>query len=128
MNAQRDALAHRFIASTLDETQAWPAALQVSWHELAFTTLPELILELDEPAACRFARAWRERVEAELASAPPAPFSDAELAWLSELARGYAPAIAIEGTSGDVTRLADLLRRFGPLALSLPWRANPAKA
>ncbi|HEX5062105.1 MAG TPA: hypothetical protein VFV99_22200 [Kofleriaceae bacterium] len=128
MNARRDALAHRFVAFTHDETQAWPADLQVSWHELAFSTLPELILELDAPAACRFARSWRERVEAQLATPAPA-FDDAELAWLNDIARGYGAAEPVAGTSHDVTRLADLLRRFGPLALSLPWRHTPpAKA
>jgi hypothetical protein len=130
MNAHRDALAHRFIAFTLDETRSWPLALQVNWHELAFTFLPELILELDQPAACRFARAWRERVETELAKPLVAPFSDAEHVWLADLARGHVAAeVLAGGTGSDVMRLAELLRRVGPLALALPWRASPpAKA
>lgn len=129
MNARSDALAHRFVAFTLDETRAWPVELQVSLHELAFSSLPELVLELDAPSACRFARSWRERVEAELAS-PAAPFTEDDLAWLRGLAEGWTAPPAEPTASGpEVSRLAELLRRFGPLALALPWRTvDPAKS
>ncbi|MDB4961752.1 MAG: hypothetical protein JWP01_1751 [Myxococcales bacterium] len=121
MNARRDALAHRFIAFTLEETSAWPAEITTSLHELAFSTLPELVLDLDAPSACRFVRAWRERLDLELGS--PTELTAEDRAWLAELARGWTPAAAEPVASGpEVSRLAELLRRFGPLALALPWR------
>ena len=128
MDARSDALAHRFVAFTLDETKDWPVDLQLSFHQLAFSSLPELVLDFDAPSACRFAREWRERVEAELAN-PAAPFTDDDLAWLRGLAEGWTPPVAEPAASGpEVSRLAELLRRFGPLALAIPWRdVVPAK-
>lgn len=122
MNAQRDAFAHRFIAFTLDDTRAWPPALRVAFHELALSTLPELILELDAPSACRFALAWKERIESELRD-PHAPFTAEDLAWLHQIAAEHsAPSTEAPASATEIARLAELLRRFGPMALSLSWR------
>lgn len=124
MNAHRDALAHRFVAATLGETKAWSNDLQVAFHQLAFATLPLAILELDERSARRFARRWRTEVEAE-----PVPVPPTDDAWIVELASGW-DAARDAGASGDqIAKLAELIRRFGPLALTMPWRAGPpAKA
>lgn len=128
-NARSDALAHRFVAFTLDETKDWPVELQHSFHQLAFSSLPELVLELDEPSACRFARGWRVRIETELAS-PATPFTDEDVTWLRGLAEGWTAPPAEPAASGpEISRLAELLRRFGPLALAIPWRdVVPAKS
>ena len=117
--ARREALAHRFIANALVETRAWPASLQVALHELAFVALPELVLELDAPSAVRWAREWRAQIEGALVG------HDADRSWLAELAL----ARTEEPTGAEIARLADLMSRLGPLALSLPWRGDPcAKA
>ena len=123
MNAHHDAMAHRFIAYALDETRAWPSELQVSFHELAFTVLPDIILELDAPSACRFARDWKLRHEAMLGEPRSPAHTPEDVAWLSMLAAGHDTSPAeLDGSPAEVTRLAALMRRFGPLALALPWR------
>jgi hypothetical protein len=131
MNAYRDALAHKFIATVLDETASWAPALQVSLHELAFDGLPELVLELDAEAAVQWVRRWRVRME-QLVAEPVPQIADEDAAWIAELAlewqAGRAPAAA-EATPAQIARLAELFTRLGPLALALPWRGDPhAKA
>jgi hypothetical protein len=126
MDARRDALAHRFIARTLDETREWPAELQLMLQQLAFVALPELVLALDAEAACTWVRAWRARVEEQIACVDPAEVERA-------MARSEAtPAAPDDDPSPtEITRLAELLARFGPLALALPWRdgaRGPIKA
>lgn len=131
MNARRDALAHKFIAAVLDETQHWPPQLQVNLHALAFAGLPELVLELDSDAAVRWVRGWRQRMET--AMAEPVPEIGAEdAAWIAGLAEEWQAAqqrLDLDATPAQIARLAELFTRFGPLALALPWRGDPvAKA
>ena len=131
MDARRDALAHKFIATVLDETQSWPAELQVNLHQLAFDGLPELVLELDGDAAIKWVRSWRLRVETAMAEPVP-QFGAEDAAWIAELAQEWQAAqqrTAEAATPAQIARLAELFSRFGPLALALPWRGDPqAKA
>ncbi len=127
MDAHRDALAHRFIAHTVSETRGWPAHLQIGLHELAFTVLPELVLELRGEQACAWARRWRQRMEAELA-AGGAQVAPEDVDWVAELARrraAPAPAGEPPANPADIQRLAGLLERLGPVAMALPWRREP---
>ena len=126
-NAQRDALAHRFIARVLDETRAWPAELQVRLHRLAFEVLPEVVLELSEDDARGWAQRWRAQIERELAIEIP----DEQTRWIAEQAaeyeRTYGPPPL--PSAEELERLARMFSRLGPLALTLPWRGDPrAKA
>jgi hypothetical protein len=129
MDAQHDALAHRFIARTLAETTDWPPSLQVALHELAFVALPDSVLALDRDEACAWARRWRTRFEQAAATV-----SSADAEWVANLAeqwRASRPADQGEPapSSGELSRLADLMARLGPLALRLPWRnAGPGQA
>lgn len=64
-DARRDGLAHRFVANVLPETTTWPPLVQLALYQLAFSTLPQIILELDADGA-RNGRAtgvdaWRTR-------------------------------------------------------------------
>jgi hypothetical protein len=132
MLSPRDALAHAFIAATLEDIRGWPAALQVELHQAVFTDDVALnVLRLRGAPARRWLHAWRTRVE----TPPPAPIMPYEipaeaLAWIAELAAAHraAPAPPVpEGPAspGDLNRLAGLMERLGPLALALPWRREP---
>ena len=127
MDARRDALAHRFIARTADETRAWPPLLQVTLHQLAFVALPELVLALDEDAARRWARGWRERMDQQLAAVDPA-----DAVWVATLSREWPAArraaSEAEPSPREVARLAELIARLGPVALALPWRDERGEA
>jgi hypothetical protein len=129
MDAERDARAHQFIARTLSETVGWPPSLQVALHELAFVALPLAVLALEPEAAIAWARRWKVRIEEESAVLTG---EDAE--WVTALAQQWrashddAPP-AQPTTSGELSRLSDLVSRLGPLAFRLPWRSEPpAKA
>lgn len=123
MNAQRDAMAHRFVAHAMDETRTWSPELQVDFHELAFSVLPDILLELDAPSVCRFARDWKVRHERSLADPEAPSFTAEEHAWLAMLAAGHEGArVELDSSAAEISRLAALMRRFGPLALALPWR------
>jgi hypothetical protein len=126
-SAERDALAHRFIARVLDETRSWPAELQVRLHRIALDVLPEIVLELSEDDARAWAQRWRAQIEREQAIEIP----DEQTRWIAESAaeyeRTYGPPPL--PSAEELERLARLYVRLGPLALSLPWRGDPrAKA
>jgi hypothetical protein len=123
MNAHREVLAHQFVASVLPETSAWPPEVALALYNLAFSALPDLVLELRGADARRWARGWRRRVD-ELRAMPAPVIAPEDAAWIAELARRTADAAPdTSPASGvEIARLAGLFERLGPLALALPWR------
>lgn len=128
MNATQDALAHRFLAATRAEVATWPPELQVALHEYVFL-LPELVLAQEPDAAIRWVKRWRDEMDSLPA---PAPATTAAVEpWIEELARDFRPLAEMDvvpPSAEQLERLAELFARFGPLALSIPWRFEPVKA
>lgn len=127
MSRRREALAYRFIAHVLTDTQSWPPELQVSLYELAMSTLPEVVLELDENGARDWAKQWRADLEATV-NEPLHPIHDDSRAWIEQMASEWLAARRGSNepaTPAQLQRLASLYTRFGSLALALPWRGEP---